>query len=774
MTQSVPTFRKSTDKEANAMASNDVEVLDPATTVEKVKELVSERVLNRRNFITALGVAGAAAGTGLVSAPSAEAQQPVGTGGYAQVDVLNLMLNLKYLKATLYSYITQGADLPAASMTTVGTGTMYNAPTKITFTNPQITDLFNEMYYDELNQLITLRNLQGTAVAPRATINLLGSGLLPAPPATTTITQSQAISLARMLEDLSAQAFATASIYLTGTNLAFANQALAVDGFHAGAIRLIAIQTGAPYQSTQMSGTTTSSTETNTTFPGSTSAGSPVIYAFLGSVIPVVGNILSGIGIPPGAGAAITSITNTPSATPTLIPVSGSPILNTVSSVAGLLPGQPITGTGIPALSYITVVGTNTITISQNATVSVTVKPTGIVTSGSAVITNVSSLSGVLVGQPITGTGIPTTPPTTITAASGTTITMSANGTASSVVKPTGVLTNGSATITSVSSLTGIIVGQPISGTGIPAGATVTGTGTNSITMSVAATANSALTTAFTFTAITVAGSNIVTPTGAFGGLVIGQTLTGAGIPAGTTITFLGTATVTLSANATVSSIATPTGITTAGSAVLTAVSSLAGLVAGQVISGPGIVAGTTIVSSTGTTITMSGAATVTSSSAVTFSSPSAVTLSTTTGPALSSPTTETVTTPTTETVTIGLSQVIIAGNATVTGINTISVLLADNFDVAPGDPGTAALAAAGPAAIPGISPAIYQGFFDTAGAATNSANNPPGFVFARSFQQILAVLYNFNPTTSANTTGNYTGGFFPYGVSGPINNANG
>jgi hypothetical protein len=772
MTQSVPTFRKSTDKEANAMASNDVEVLDPATTVEKVKELVSERVLNRRNFITALGVAGAAAGTGLVSTPSAEAQQPVGTGGYAQVDVLNLMLNLKYLKATLYSYITQGADLPAASMTTVGTGTMYNAPAKITFTNQQITDLFNEMYYDELNQLITLRNLQGTAVAPRATINLLGSGLLPAPPTTTTITQSQAISLARMLEDLSAQAFATASIYLTGTNLAFANQALAVDGFHAGAIRLIAIQTGAPYQSTQMSGTTTSSTETNTTFPGSTTAGKPVIYSFLGSVIPAVGNILVGVGIPPGAGAAITSITSTPSATPTLIPVSGSPILNTVSSVAGLLPGQPITGTGIPALSYITAVGTNTITISQNATVSVTVKPTGIVTSGSAVITSVSSLSGVLVGQPITGTGIPAG--ATITAASGTTITLSVNATATSVVKPTGVLTNGSATITSVSSLTGIIVGQPISGTGIPAGATVTGTGTNSITMSVAATANSALTTAYTFTAITVAGSNIVTPTGAFSGLVIGQTLTGAGIPAGTTITALGTATVTLSANATVSSIASPTGITTAGSAVLTSVSSIAGLVAGQVISGPGIVAGTTIASTSGTTITMSGAATVTSSSAVTFSSPSAVTLSTTTGPALSSPTTETVTIPATEPVTIGLSQVIIAGNATVTGINTISVLLADNFDVAPGDPGTAALAAAGPAAIPGISPAIYQGFFDTAGAATNSANNPPGFVFARSFQQILAVLYNFNATTSANTTGNYTGGFFPYGVSGPINNANG
>jgi len=147
--------------------------------------------VNRRNFIAALGVAGAAAGAALVSSPKALAQQPSNPNGYAQVDVLNLMLNIKYLKATLYSYITQGTDLPPASFVTEGAGALYNYPAKVTFattglaTAQQITDIFNEMYYDELNQLIALRALQGIAVIGRPTMNLLGTGPSGTAPTTT-------------------------------------------------------------------------------------------------------------------------------------------------------------------------------------------------------------------------------------------------------------------------------------------------------------------------------------------------------------------------------------------------------------------------------------------------------------------------------------------------------------------------------------------------------------------------------------------------------------
>ena len=106
-------------------SSNDIEVLDPTATVEKLKNIVSKVALNRRHFMAALGVAGVAAGTGLVSGPVARAQQPT-PNGYTQSDVLNFLLNVMYLKATFYSFVTQGADLPGPSYITLNSSTVYN------------------------------------------------------------------------------------------------------------------------------------------------------------------------------------------------------------------------------------------------------------------------------------------------------------------------------------------------------------------------------------------------------------------------------------------------------------------------------------------------------------------------------------------------------------------------------------------------------------------------------------------------------------------------
>jgi hypothetical protein len=102
--------------------------------------------------------------------------------------------------------------------------------------------------------------------------------------------------------------------------------------------------------------------------------------------------------------------------------------------------------------------------------------------------------------------------------------------------------------------------------------------------------------------------------------------------------------------------------------------------------------------------------------------------------------------------------------NATTTGGVTLTQVTADSQDVEPNDPGTAAGAAAGPSAVANSSPTVYQGFFDTAGTGTASASTSAGFAFARTFSQVLAVLYG-NTTTGATL-----GGFFPNGVSGTIN----
>jgi hypothetical protein len=50
----------------------------------------------------------------------------------------------------------------------------------------------------------------------------------------------------------------------------------------------------------------------------------------------------------------------------------------------------------------------------------------------------------------------------------------------------------------------------------------------------------------------------------------------------------------------------------------------------------------------------------------------------------------------------------------------------------------------------------VNRGFFATAGTLNASAATPAGFAFARTFSQVLAVLYGNE------TPGTYDGGFFP------------
>ena len=574
------------------MASTTHEVLDPAATVEKLKKFVSGVEMNRRHFMAALGVAGVAAGTGLVSGPVAHAQQP-SQNGYSQVDVLNFLLNIKYLKGTFYSYITQGADLPGISYVTLGLGQVYNIPAKITTFSSQQADLFNEMYYDDLNQLIDLRNLiesaspqtgpaAATLVGPRQTMCIQGTA---STTATATYTVAQAIAQARMMEDLSVSAFAGALSYLTGANLAYAAQAMAVDGFHASALRLISIQTG----------TTFLRTEPTNTFQIGTIAGMNTVTAI--STLPavvVVGSAILGTGIP--AGATITSITSKPSATFAGIVTKSSNIITNASTTAVALVGQPITGTNIPALTVITQIGTTAggelthdlagchrdqhSRTHRNHSPQQSHHQYGVERQRS------------IGREPITGTNVPAG--ALVSAASGTTITMNANATASSMAPAsTGTLTSGSASITAVTSISGMISGQVISGTGIVAGTTI-----------LALIGSAAPYTVTISQAATASGTKVALSTPAT------VTLT---IPTTETIT-IGQSILLISANATATASSTASVVyvdpydnapadpgviaaTVASGSTTVTVTSVAGLAVNQVVLGTGIPAGTTIAS---------------------------------------------------------------------------------------------------------------------------------------------------------------------------------
>jgi len=154
--------------------------------------------------------------------------------------------------------------------------------------------------------------------------------------------------------------------------------------------------------------------------------------------------------------------------------------------------------------------------------------------------------------------------------------------------------------------------------------------------------------------------------------------------------------------------------------------------VPGQTITGPGIPANTTIATivPASVTLTVSVATTLTATNVA---------------------------------LTIGAGTIVMSANATATSASTIT-LPSDTNDVMPFDPGTAALAAAGPSQVSsGSNAAVDQGFFDTAAAGTSSGSVPAGFAFARSFSQVLAVLYG------ATTVATFQGGFYPVGVSGTI-----
>jgi len=323
-------------------SSNDIEVLDPTASVEKLKNIVSKVALNRRHFMAALGAAGVAAGTGLVTRRDAHAQQPT-PNGFNQVDVLNFLLNIKYLKATFYSYLTQGADLPASTYVTVGSSQIYSTPPLLTASGSftaQFLDMFNEMYYDELNQLVDLRNLLGSAAVNRPLINLAGTSAsnttFAAPAATMSLTGVQAIAQARMLEDVSVTAFAGALTYLTGSNLAYAAQILAVDGCHAAALRLASIQTGALYQGSLY----------QSSFSVSTTPGSNNLYSQLTSTKAVVGDVISGVGIP--LGSVITGITAAANVTFSGIMTNGT---NTITAVTGISGGLSIANLAVASTS---------------------------------------------------------------------------------------------------------------------------------------------------------------------------------------------------------------------------------------------------------------------------------------------------------------------------------------------------------------------------------------------------------------------------------------
>jgi hypothetical protein len=192
-------------------------------------------LLNRRRFLGGLGVASAAA----VTAPflAACGSSSALASGPAPNDVLNFALNLEYLEANFYLYATTGTGLPSSAL---GGGPVATGGVQVTdFTsyNSYIQDIANEIAADEKNHVEDLRSvLGGNAVAqPAISLAALGIDLSKT---------ANFLAVARLFEDVGVTAYAGAAQYLSGTDLTYAAQILAVEAFHSGNLRLLCLQNG--------------------------------------------------------------------------------------------------------------------------------------------------------------------------------------------------------------------------------------------------------------------------------------------------------------------------------------------------------------------------------------------------------------------------------------------------------------------------------------------------------------------------------------------------
>ena len=356
---------------------------------------------------------------------------------------------------------------------------------------------------------------------------------------------------------------------------------------------------------------------------------------------------VSGTGIPAGTVVVSTSgstvtLSNAATATGTGVPLTftggvtnASSAVVGVTSTTGIAVGMLATGAGIPPNTTVAAVGAPFVTLSNPVNLtgtgvsilfngSVTPSFRGVAGTPVQVINKVQTLSltntatvtasynGVAATSPLAPTnavqivtlgGTVQTPSTTLTPALTFTLTGSTIQNSSEV---------------GVTSTTKLHVGMPISGTGIPAGATISAigaAGSNTITISSPATATASGT--LTFTGGNTANGSTFIDMASVSGLAIGMPVSGLGIPAGAKITNVdqNTLRITISANAT----ATATGVslsftggnTTSGNSFVD-MASVSGLVVGMQVKGPGINNPTYISAINGNRLTLTANATAT------------------------------------------------------------------------------------------------------------------------------------------------------------------
>ncbi len=194
------------------LKSKDAPTIEEQVMTESTTQLVENRPVqkvSRRNFFAGAGLAAGAvaiAGCGSNSSPATTTAPPVTTtapappAGPSEVDVLNFALNLEYLEASFYLYLTTGSGLQAADMGAAAGAVTGGA--QVTFTDPNVTALAMQLAADEQSHVQFIRSLitkAGATPVDMPALNLAAMG--------TVKDDATFLSLARQLETVGTSAY---------------------------------------------------------------------------------------------------------------------------------------------------------------------------------------------------------------------------------------------------------------------------------------------------------------------------------------------------------------------------------------------------------------------------------------------------------------------------------------------------------------------------------------------------------------------------------------
>jgi hypothetical protein len=192
--------------------------------------------LNRRNFLSVLTGAAAAGAVGIAGTGTAKAQAATST----IAAVLNFALNLEYLEANFYSFMSTGSPI-SSSVALAGAGAITGLPSTKPTLDATTLALVTALAKDELNHIQLLQgaisSLGGTPI-PQPAINFAAKG--------TITNQMQVLIAARQFTALGGSAYAGAAQLLVSSPsvLTTAAQILGAEGQHDGAVNYQCVRQG--------------------------------------------------------------------------------------------------------------------------------------------------------------------------------------------------------------------------------------------------------------------------------------------------------------------------------------------------------------------------------------------------------------------------------------------------------------------------------------------------------------------------------------------------